>query len=111
MLTTSGPRVKRKTSFAEQRSNAGRLKATEPAGRGSPKYAGDATLIPGPYAGQQRRVADTPERETYHFYRFHPGPERRETVPAPLSPGPTYSAPPFLPRAEARGIHSGGVTF
>src|SRR5690242_8933338 len=52
-------RVKRETSLAKVSRKTGRPKATEPTARGGAHDTGDATLIPSPSAGQQRRVADT----------------------------------------------------
>jgi hypothetical protein len=52
--------VKRETSLAKVRGNPGRLKATEPTARGRAHDTGDATLVPSPSVGQQRRVTQPP---------------------------------------------------
>jgi hypothetical protein len=51
------PQAKRETSLAKipGLQVGGRLKATEPSGRGSPKYMANAPLVCLPYDGQQRR--------------------------------------------------------
>jgi len=55
--------VKRKTSLAKVRRETGHPKATEPAARGRASDTGDATLIPPPSTGQQRRVNQPPQGE------------------------------------------------
>jgi len=58
-MPTSKLRVKHETSLAEFRK--GRLKATEPAGRGSPNDDENASLVPILSAGQRRRDVYTPK--------------------------------------------------
>jgi hypothetical protein len=56
----SQTQVKRETSLAKIGHKTGRLKATEPTARGRARDTGDATLIPSPSVGQQRRVPQPP---------------------------------------------------